>query len=124
MNYNTVKLTDMEVDIVVEWKHNEFNITKVEDFKNSAPFLCENLDHSALERFAPKHEPGDQEAWENEMLVAFHQLSHYEQCELMLEILTDPDTFYDAIYEQIQISESDYKDIIADIRYDSMREEA
>jgi methionine salvage enolase-phosphatase E1 len=119
---NIITLTDMEIEIRVNWNGNDYRIEDVVDFSNSATFLLENLDQSELDHLKPDYKTNDQEAWEDQTIINFYQLSHEDQCETIFNIL-EGGRWYDEIYEQINITAEEFQATLDEMRSEEMREE-
>ena len=122
MTNSTATLTDMEIELKVNWNFDEYTIISVESFKNSATFLLENLDRRELNKFKPEIEPTDEDELGNEMIINFYQLSHEDQCQVLFDML-EGGRWYDEIYVQINITDSEFRSTLSEINAESIREE-
>lgn len=66
-------------------------VKRVSNLGNSYEFLTDNLNHPALSKIATKHKELSSKA---NVVYNFYQLSHYEQYELICEMLNYDDSLH------------------------------
>lgn len=104
-----IKIRDMIVSVEYKYnKHEEYEITAIEKFKNSFEFLAGNLKHRCLQEFKGFSD--------TDTIINFYQQSHEKQLEVISAMILEDDYFYDEYVDQLVLDNDDYYSMEEDCR--------